>query len=101
MSKYFIDRNKAVNALNEAQIEGTDTYKGLGLAKQIIDTLPCECRPKGEWKRMSDLPEDKDDRYECSRCGNVLHYKKRIDLYTFNSWCGRCGSLNNPSRYER
>ena len=57
-------------------------------------------RPKGEWKRMSDLPEDKDDRYECSRCGNVVHYKKRMDLYTFNSWCGRCGSNNNPNRYD-
>jgi len=56
---------------------------------------------KGEWKRMSDLPEDKDDRYECSYCGNVIHHKSRMNLYTFNSWCGRCGSLNNPSRYEQ
>lgn len=50
--------------------------------------------PKGEWRRMSDLSEDKDDRYECSRCGNVIHYKDKMNLYTFNSWCGRCGSDN-------
>ena len=49
---------------------------------------------KGEWLRMSDLPEKDDDRYQCSRCGNVVHYKSKMDLYTFNSWCGRCGSNN-------
>lgn len=49
---------------------------------------------KGEWLRMSDLSEQEDDRYKCSRCGNVLHYKNKMDLYTFNSWCGRCGSDN-------
>ena len=51
--------------------------------------------PKGEWLRMSDLSETDDDRYKCSRCGNVIHYKSRADLYTFNSWCGRCGSDNS------
>ena len=51
--------------------------------------------PKGEWLRMSDLPEKDDDRYKCSRCGNVIHYKNRMALYTFNSWCGRCGSDNS------
>jgi ferredoxin len=49
---------------------------------------------KGEWLRMSDLSEQEDDRYKCSRCGNVIHYKNKMDLYTFNSWCGRCGSDN-------
>lgn len=47
---------------------------------------------KGEWLRMSDEP--KDDRYKCSHCGNVVHYKDKMDLYTFNKWCGRCGSDN-------
>ena len=51
--------------------------------------------PKGEWIRMSDLSEKDDDRYKCSRCGNVIHHKSRINLYTFNSWCGRCGSDNS------
>ena len=49
----------------------------------------------GQWVRMSDLPEDKDDRYKCSRCGNVVHHSNGVNLYHFNSWCGRCGSLNN------
>jgi len=48
---------------------------------------------KGEWLRMSDELED--DRYKCSHCGNVVHYKDKMDLYTFNKWCGRCGSDNN------
>jgi ribosomal protein S27AE len=49
---------------------------------------------KGEWLRMSDLSEQEDDRYKCSRCGNVIHHKDEMNLYTFNSWCGRCGSDN-------
>jgi hypothetical protein len=48
---------------------------------------------EGEWLRMSDELED--DRYKCSHCGNVVHYKDKMDLYTFNKWCGRCGSDNN------
>lgn len=51
--------------------------------------------PKGEWLRMSDLSEKDDNRYKCSCCGNVIHHKSRMDLYTFNSWCGRCGSDNS------
>ncbi len=61
--------------------------------KKIIKTLEKEPR-KGEWLRMSDLSEQEDDRYKCSRCGNVVHHKNEMDLYTFNSWCGRCGSDN-------
>lgn len=48
----------------------------------------------GHWMRMSDLSEQEDDRYKCSRCGNVVHYSDKMNLYTFNSWCGRCGSDN-------
>ena len=48
----------------------------------------------GKWLRLSDLPENEDTRYECPRCGNVVNYKSRIDLYTFSRWCGRCGSYN-------
>lgn len=51
-------------------------------------------RPKGEWLRMSNLSEEEDDRYKCSHCGNVVHYKNKMNLYTFNNWCGRCGSDN-------
>lgn len=49
---------------------------------------------KGQWLRMSNLSEQEDDRYKCSYCGNVIHRKNKMDLYTFNSWCGRCGSDN-------
>ena len=49
---------------------------------------------KGQWLRMSNLSEQEDDRYRCSRCGNVIHHKNEMDLYTFDSWCGRCGSDN-------
>ena len=49
---------------------------------------------RGQWLRMSDLSEQEDDRYKCSCCGNVVRYRDKMDLYTFNSWCGRCGSDN-------
>lgn len=53
---------------------------------------------KGQWLRMSN--EQDDDRYKCSYCGNVIHRKNTMDLYTFNSWCGRCGSDNDKYRSE-
>lgn len=61
-----------------------------------VNKLPSvTLQPKtGRWKRMSDLPNDVDDRFECSRCGNVVHHRNVMDLRTFNRWCGRCGSDN-------
>lgn len=50
---------------------------------------------KGEWLRMSELPEEIDDRYKCSNCGCVVRHSNRVNLYTYNSWCGACGSINN------
>lgn len=47
----------------------------------------------GEWLRITD--EEMDDRFKCSRCGNVVHYANRVNLLTFNRWCGRCGSRND------
>lgn len=61
--------------------------------QELPSVTPQEPR-KGEWLRMSDLSEQDDYRYKCSRCGNVIHHKNKMDLYTFNSWCGRCGSDN-------
>lgn len=61
---------------------------------ELPPVTPQEPR-KGEWLRMSDLSEQEDDRYKCSRCGNVIHHKNEMNLYTFNSWCGRCGSDNS------
>ena len=51
-------------------------------------------RPNGQWERMSEFPIEDDNRFRCSRCGNVVHHKSRINLYTFNQFCGRCGSYN-------
>lgn len=51
-------------------------------------------RRTGRWERMSDLPNDADDRFKCSRCGNIVHYNNVMDLRTFSRWCGRCGSDN-------
>ena len=36
----MISRKVVSNALNEAQIEYDEYYKGLGKAKQIVDELP-------------------------------------------------------------
>lgn len=67
---------------------------------ELLKALEQEPR-KGEWLRMSDLSEQEDDRYKCSCCGNVIHHKNKMDLYTFNSWCGRCGSDNGRHiKYE-
>lgn len=67
---------------------------------ELIKALEQQPR-KGKWLRMSDLSEQEDDRYKCSRCGNVIHHKNKMDLYTFNSWCGRCGSDNGRHiKYE-
>ena len=68
------------------------------LAKWLKELRVFKSR-KGEWLRMSDLSEKEDDRYQCSYCRNVVHYKDKMDLYTFNSWCGRCGS-NNGRKIE-
>lgn len=67
--------------------EEVDAYK---LAIKALEQEP----RKGHWLRMSDLSEQEGDRYKCSCCGNVVHYTDKMNLYTFNSWCGRCGSDN-------
>ena len=76
----------------------TSEYTRLGFetAIEVVKSLPSiQPKPKtGRWIRMSDLSEQEDDRYQCSYCGNVVHHKNKMNLYTFNSWCGRCGSNN-------
>lgn len=68
----------------------------------VLNGTPLEQtqRPKGQWKRMSEFPIEVDDRFKCSRCGNVVHHKSRINLYTFNPFCGRCGSYNRGDNDE-
>lgn len=56
-------------------------------------------RPIGYWMRMSDLNESEDDRYKCSCCGNVVHHRDKVSLYTYNSWCGACGANMNAKNY--
>lgn len=93
-----ISRQAVLNTLDnmdKALDEERTIEKYKELLMECIKVLPSAENKNGRWERMSDLPEDKDDRYKCSRCGNVVHYSNGVNLYTFNSWCGRCGSLNN------
>ena len=74
-----------------------DVREAVEVIDEYIGELPSvkTQEPKiGQWIRMSDLSEQEDDRYKCSHCGNVIHHKNKMNLYTFNSWCGRCGSDN-------
>lgn len=92
-SRYTIAKERC----GMGQVEWSDQLIKVSDAVDIIRHLPPATpqKPrKGERLRMSDLSEQEDDRYKCSRCGNVIHYKNEMDLYTFNSWCGRCGSDN-------
>jgi len=70
------------------------------LAEWLKELKQLRKQRTGEWRKMSDLPEDEDDRYQCSRCDNVIHYLSKENLYTFNRWCGRCGSDNDRRQVE-
>ena len=84
----------------EAREAIKEAYGNSEYTDEIIQALEQKPR-KGKWLRMSDLSEQEDDRYKCSHCGNVIHHKNEMDLYTFNSWCGRCGSDNGRNiNYE-
>lgn len=76
---------------NHGNLQGCLGFKQL--AEWLKELKVFKAR-KGQWVRMSNLSEQEDDRYKCSYCGNVIHRKNKMDLYTFNSWCGRCGSDN-------
>lgn len=85
MSKY-INANKFLQELNEAQTEGDEYYKGLGKAKQILCEQPdanVEEVKRGKW-----LPY----RFnlgvvKCSICGAVYDGG---DSFRF---CPKCGAL--------
>lgn len=76
----------------ESQSKSEDIAKAfqIGLAIGFGESTP----KTGQWLRLSNLSEKEDNRYKCSRCGNVVYYKNKMDLYTFNGWCNRCGSDN-------
>ena len=88
-----ISRQAVLDCLTATKLKGLKKFEIILYARKEIKKLPPVPR-KGQWLRMSDLSEQEDDRYKCSRCGNVIHYKNKMNLYTFNSWCGRCGSDN-------
>lgn len=90
MANYYIDRTKAINALNEAQIEFDENYKGLGKAKQIIDNLPT-ITIEGSW--IIDI-NDKDYCF-CQFCKcrfDVDRLKMIWGTYEFPSHCPNCGA---------
>ena len=87
-------KNEAIEILHGLQDGYYPKYsEALEVGINAIKALEQQPR-KGEWLRMSDLSEQEDDRYKCSHCGNVVHHRDKSNLYTFNSWCGRCGSDN-------
>ena len=94
-----LEQEPCEDAVSRAEVLNLVRFNAFHVKSQIkaIENMPSVTpqKPiKGEWLRMSDLSEQEDDRYKCSRCGNVIHYKDKMNLYTFNSWCGRCGSDN-------
>lgn len=49
-------------------------------------------REKGEWEEERDEKHGI-SRFTCSQCGNVIQdVEDRITFFTFNRYCGRCGS---------
>ena len=48
-----------------------------------------------KWERMSGFSVEEDNRWKCSRCGNVIHAKSKMDLITFYGWDSRCGAKMN------
>ncbi len=85
---------------NECSFNTCEDGQSGCLLKERISKLPSVTpQPNtGHWLRMSDLSEQLDDRYKCSRCGNVVHHTNKMNLYTFNRWCERCGSDNGRKR---
>ena len=115
----LINRQAAIDALKKQMSDWNDDYN-VPVRKSIenierlpsaqpekvdtptVDTPNCAdtiSRPTGYWMRMSDLNELEDDRYKCSCCGNVVHHRDKVSLYTYNSWCGACGANMNAKNY--
>lgn len=109
-----IDRQAAIDAvefgITYAKVINKETGEVVELFRKSNDELrkavdrikqlpPSPSRPTGYWMRMSDLNESEDDRYKCSCCGNVVHHRDKVFLYTYNSWCGACGANMNAKNY--
>ena len=50
----IINRKEAIFALNDAQVEYDENYKGLGKAKEIIDNLS-SVQPKTDFERKAEI----------------------------------------------
>ena len=90
-----ISRSEALSYIDKVLNSGMGKQKALKFIKKHIELMQ-DVKPEkktGKWLKMSDF--NIDDRYKCSYCGNVVHYNDRVNLYTFNRWCGRCGSKND------
>lgn len=92
-----INRKKAVFALNDAQVEYDENYKGLGKAKEIIDNLPPvqPIRSEGKW---IEHPHEAGanwefSMYECSEC----HVWEEDD----SNYCPNCGADMRGEKDER
>ena len=89
-----VSRKAVISAINNLHDKPN---AWLDHAVEAVKALPpSPSRPQeqryGYWMRMSDLNESEDDRYKCSCCGNVVHHRDKVFLYTYNSWCGACGA---------
>lgn len=91
--KAVINEIKSMSNVNPSYWNECDVVDREDLIDSIQD-LPSvtPTRKTGRWKRMSDLQIEQDDRWECSRCGNVIHCKSRMNLITFFGWDARCGA---------
>lgn len=95
-------REEAIKILPDMKGAGEDLDTAIDLAIEALSQSTSELltdkeqikERKGSWKRMSEYNEKYDTRYKCSMCGNVVRHRDNVNLFTFNRWCGMCGSLN-------
>lgn len=88
-----ISRKKAVFALNDAQVEYDENYKGLGEAKEIIDNLPSvRLKPKMRYWIKHDTGHS--IYYDCSVCGCVAPCTRFGDgfIWKLSAYCPDCGA---------
>jgi hypothetical protein len=106
---YAISQEDALQALCKAVHKNDDTIpcpnqrvsclwnktKVQDYAEEILKLPPVTPVEKlGKWLRISDY------RYQCSCCGNVVHFSSEENLYRFSRWCGKCGSNNDRGQVE-
>ena len=87
----LIDANVLREALNDAQVEFDEFYKGLGKAKSIVDEMPTvgmSIAIHGHWKVIdSDLGYEE---LQCSECGHERFITDDIEVRPV--FCEHCGT---------